>query len=182
MRRARIKPIANLAATRRSANKSNSDSQTPAKEKDIQSQKSEENDLVAQSNLELVASSSQPDVSVSISSQLHELGKEEEKLNEKVLEVDPAVVNIAEKKPTTGLEQSLTSQDEPSTFKTPLHMPRAENDSSISLISQSSANKFRRFKVAPRLNTSRNVPKVQVRNLIISKSDFHFFFHILGIG
>lgn len=174
MRRARIKPVANLAATRRSASKCSSDALTPAKEKDIQSQKSEQNDVVAQSDLELSAGPSQPDVSASVSSQLNDSAIEEEKVSEKVLEVDPAAVASTEKKPTTGLEHSLTSQDEPSTFKTPLQMPRAESDSSISSASQSSVNKFRRFKVAPRLNTLRNVPKVQVRNQIIYKCNLNF--------
>lgn len=54
------------------------------------------------------------------------------------------------------------------TFKAPLQMPR--NEHSVSSSIPQSSDKFRRFKIAPRLNTSRSV---------IAKSHVSRFFHFL---
>lgn len=59
---------------------------------------------------------------------------------------------------------------EQTTFKTPLQMPRSESSASSSL--QQSSDKFRRYKVAPRLNATRpSVAKSHVK-IILSFSQF----------
>lgn len=173
MRRARIKPVANLAATRRSANKSNSDPVTPAKENVSDSTSLDDNSAVTQSDHKKTADPACPDEleavsEVALQSQ-QKIYKKEENPSEELLEVKPALDNESIKKPIACIEHSTSSINEPSTFKTPLQLPRAENESSAASSSQSSSNKFRRFKVAPRLNTSRNVPKIQVSKACINK-------------
>lgn len=183
MRRARIKPVANLAATRRSANKSSSDPVTPAKENESDSTSLDDSSAVVQSSHVKTADPTCPDRLVAVSEvelqSQQKICKKEENPSEELLEVKPALDDESINKPIACREQSNSSINEASTFKTPLQLPRAENESSAASTSQSSSNKFRRFKVAPRLNTSRNVPKIQVSKASINKhceiNDFDYF-------
>lgn len=166
LRRARIKVAANLSTQRRSGNKNSSETQNATKDN---IQKSKENDANSQPEHEKSEASSQSTVISSQSSiesfqqdDISSVDKNEEKLNEKSLELNPAENEATEKRLSYSVELPIAQLDKSSTFKTPLQMPRAEIDSSVPSASQSSGNKFRRFKIAPRLNTSRNVPKVQV--------------------
>lgn len=173
MRRARIKVTANLSATRRTANKTNADKQNATKETD--------NEIDSKSQENNVNSPSQPETTVEISQPLTNEGKSSIdstaidcasspsenflKLNEKSSESDPVTAESAQKQLTSDTEAQPSPQNEPSTFKTPMQMPRAEIDSagtSSSSQPSTSSSKFRRFKIAPRLNTSRNVAKPQV--------------------
>lgn len=169
MRRARIKVTANLSASRRTANKTSVDTQNASKEIDNEITKTQENDVNSQSQSETTAGLSQIhsiDVKSSIDTTLNDCASNHDenfpKLTEKSTEARPATPESAQKKLTSDIE---ARPDESSTFKTPMQMPRAEIDSSGTLSSSqpsTSSNKFRRFKIAPRLNTSRNVVKLQV--------------------
>lgn len=171
-RRARIKAVANLSTSRRPANKNNSEigvKNETEKSGTIAEITQEGKDSVdaTQSSVPNVTSvkgehKDDARVATEISSGI----------NEKSLDQDPAEQAETNYKVPNHSEDHTSSHDESATFKTPLQMPRTDNEpagSSSSLSSQPSGNKFRRFKIAPRLNASRNVFKVQV-----SDHWFHF--------
>lgn len=175
-RRARIKAVANLSTSRRPANKNNSGigaKNETEKSEAIVEITQEGNDSIdtIQSSVPNVASSVGAEhkddarVATEISSEI----------NKKSLDQDPAEQAETNHKVPNHSEDHTTSHDESATFKTPLQMPRTDNEpagSSSSLSSQPSGNKFRRFKIAPRLNASRNVFKAQVSD---------HWFHLMGL-
>lgn len=178
MRRQKIKVAANLSVTRRNVNRGNAETQLSLKQNDLekpqQSNVNIESERIATevSDINLPTKSIQtPDESPHVDD-INKVAECNRELNEKCLEVDPAGPVKPEKKLSFQFEQPAPSQDESSTFKTPLQMPRSENDSSgASSSSQSiSGNKFRRLKMAPRLNASRNVPKNAVSIIITQET------------
>ena len=162
MRRSRIKVTANLSTTRRSTNKSSGDSQNSttnggeSTNDDVNSQQQQKpTDEIPHPqsvDLKLQSESKKNDCASILSENSSSLNEAEPVAAEN----DPNVI-------AKDSHEVTTHSNEPATFKTPLQMPRAESDSSGSSAQAStSSNKFRRFKIAPRLNTSRNVTKFQV--------------------
>lgn len=164
-RRPRIKPVANLSASRRSANKSNSDSQSKTSQVKGDSENSAEISKVQTNDesgkIPLVASSSESEQVPESSHRTPEIDKLKSvvELNEKPLEPkspqtksDPELHN--------QLEPKNASVDVPLTFKTPSQLHRNEKDTAGCSTSNSTAKPFRKFKITPRLTASRNVAKV----------------------
>lgn len=77
--------------------------------------------------------------------------------------------NVEEHGPAPFVEPPVVLPNETGTFKTPLQLPRNENESS-----GLPAGKARRFKVAPRLNALRNVHKFQV-GFLYKLNYFNFY-------
>lgn len=166
MRRSRIKVTANLSATRRPANKSSGDSQN-ATTNGGESTNDDVNSQHQQITTDEVSLPQSVDLKSPTESKKNDcasiLSENSSSLNEKSFEVDPVAAGNDPNVITKDSQEVTSHSNEPVTFKTPLQMPRAENDSSgISAQASTSSNKFRRFKIAPRLNTSRNVTKFQV--------------------
>lgn len=135
MRRARIKAVANLSAARRPAAKSSAESEGTG-EKPCDS----ENSSISQGNT--ADSSLDPTQAVPIAAV--------ESKNHSPYD------EIAQQQNDVG---SQPLPERTTTFKTPLQLPR--NDCELSV--PTNADKFKRFKIAPRLKTSRqSVPKAHV--------------------
>lgn len=159
---------ANLSATRRGVNKSSSEVSSQSIEKDDDSEKTEAKEVKQESERKTIISTSQTSSSDDVSSNNsvpqdsdNKVAENDATLNHKSLDVTPAGSVDDDETVHDAAESPGLSNSNASTFKTPLQ-PRPDAESPGSSASQSTANKFRRFKIAPRLNTSRNVPKAQV--------------------
>lgn len=156
MRRSRIKPVANLSTSRRGVNKPTADVQNASKEKEIESQEIAIDLPQKQETSEVSGSSPTPDVKPSSEvinfTENPKSSEIVEKLNEKSHERDSAEPENKDGKMRFYFMPQCSCPDESGTFKTPLQMPRTETESSGS---SSPGNKFRRFKVAPRLVVKR---------------------------
>ena len=159
-----------MSATRRSANKSSGDTQNST----ITAGESTSEDVNSQHQQVDTNEVSQPQ-SVDLKSPTKSnekdcasiLSENSSSLNENLFEPDLTTAGNDPDVASKELRETTTLSNEPATFKTPLQMPRVENDSpGTSAQASTSSNKFRRFKIAPRLNTSRSVTKFQV--------NFHF--------
>lgn len=160
-RRPRIKAVANLSASRRAANKNNPDSQTKTSN---ESEKSNEYAKIEHNTSVIELTATQECEQQCDSSQ--ESSKLGSVVNEKLLE--PLAQSETELKISQQIETKTPSQDDPSTFKTPPQMPRNEKEPTGTSTSHSNANKFRKFKIAPRLTAPRNVTKSQVSEFQIN--------------
>lgn len=164
-RRARIKAVANLSTSRRPANKNNSEigvKNEIEKSGAIAEITQEGNDSIDATR------SAVPNVNSSVKGEhkddVRVATEISSGINKKSLDQDPAEQAEINHKVPNHSEDHTSSHDESATFKTPLQMPRTDNEpaGSSSLSSQPSGKKFRRFKIAPRLNASRNIFKAQV--------------------
>lgn len=160
MRRARIKAVANLSASRRPVGKVTVDSQ----KENSEDQKKEENkcsetDHATEDPPQATESDHTNSNITPVSVETASSG------NDAIAKISDAqnYHKVSNQSETATLSERHT--DETATFKTPMQIPKCESESSSSAANQS-ARKFKRSKVAPRLNASRNVPKVQVRNPI----------------
>lgn len=170
-RRARIKAVANLSASRRAANKGNSDVSNKTKENESEIIKS---DIEINPEEQGKSSESLPvikphdnvthcltennDVNVTEENEINVTEKCQETSQTEVL--PSAIEEVQEIK--YSCESSNALQHDTATFKTPLQIPRVDDDSSSSSTSVPSAIKHRRFKIAPRLIASRNTPRALV--------------------
>lgn len=155
-RRARIKAIANLSASRRTASKNSTEisKKTSEIESDDSGTKDEEikvpgshthEDLSGSSSSSKLSPSqicATPTIDEKISTQQIEQSEKDQKLSPN--------------------QQSTFLQNEAATFKTPLQIPRNESEASGSSHPVSNATKIRRLKIAPRLNASRSALKIRV--------------------
>jgi hypothetical protein len=181
---------ANLSAARRSTNKTSADSKNATKESELESQNSNGNDVNSNSLPKTVAEVTQEESS-DFKSPTKTRGNDcasiaSEKfvsLNEKSLESDPAGNQNDPEINSNDFPADLSQSNQSATFKTPLQMPRAENDSSgTSAQASTSSNKFRRSKIAPRLNTSRKLTKSQVNfSFSLISSEVLSIARILGL-
>lgn len=155
MRRARIKPVANLSAARRPINKSTSAAEGK-----------EELDKKQNEKIESVPQQSPRDDNVTIKDKIEDVPSVDELAKSSSENVEKSADDeIQRDKIESAISQSESLspiKDETATFKTPMQLPRNEADTIGSSSNHSSANKFKRFKLAPRLNASRNVQKFQV--------------------
>lgn len=165
-RRARIKAVANLSNIRRSTTKNNVENsqENENSKKEVKDQLNKIQEETSNENEQLVTETIEQEAVVKETSS---------NLIEKVDDVNTRnnlLDKLNEISSNSDNSDKTPSQDEiPSTkvvekdvpkvqesFKTPVHAtPRAENTSS-------SSNKFRKPKIAPRLNISRAVSKIQV--------------------
>ncbi|XP_070495605.1 enolase-phosphatase E1 [Chironomus tepperi] len=170
-RRARIKAVANLSNVRRGTNKNNAEnsqeneiSKKDSKDQlnDIQEKTSNENEQIVTETVEKEVVNQETssnsinkvdDVNTSnnLQDKLNETSNNSDNSDKTTSQDDTPVIKEAEKDATTAQES----------FKTPVQAtPRAENTST-------SSSKFRKPKIAPRLNIARAVSKPQ--EVIIEK-------------
>jgi hypothetical protein len=168
-RRARIKAVVNLSSSRRAAKVNSENVKGEKSEVEESKKKSSEKEIaestnkLSQSPLESSSADSQSTSATYHDDKNKSSESDAAKLNEKSKQPDPAVLSRSEDKLSSKNELSNLVPDEPTTFKTPLQLPRAaDNEMAGTSSSQSNANKFKRFKMAPRLTAPRNVPKVHV--------------------
>lgn len=166
-RRARIKAVANLSASRRTTAKASSETQNKTIENDSESHKSQVNEVEQEVNAQIALSVSlSSSVSPSSTDVIQKIDENvsADDLHVKEKKLESTLVKLEDTKPNvaSNIEKQVIAQDESATFKTPQQMHRSESEPSGSATSHSTANKFRRFKMAPRLNTSRNVAKAPV--------------------
>ena len=154
-RRARIKAVANLSASRKNTNKSSTE--ISKKTSEIEIDDPTKIDLQKRSSDDLPETSQHISLSSNVSPQkiniIQDLGVEvsnESEAHETFRETISSQQNMEK-------DQPVSLKNENATFKAPLKMPRNESETS-----GSNVNKNRRLKVAPRLNALRNVVKVQV--------------------
>lgn len=159
-RRARIKAVANLSASRRTGNKSSSEisKKTEVENDEVEKKEIKEQKKLADSSL---PGSSSPRKS-SPSDHLQNNCTNSKSNEEKIPETISAQANSDKDQKYPKHEQLTVVQSDTATFKAPLQLPRNESDAPGS--SQPVVNK-RRFKIAPCLNASRNVHKIQVKLL-----------------
>lgn len=163
-RRPRIKAVANLSASRRAAIKSYSDSQSKTSELKNDSEKSLEN---SQPEQECGAEEDLFEATTSkVEMQSDLLQKKDEQMElEKVAACEKLVELKMPEQAKTDLKLHYQIDckspclENPTTFKAPPQMQRNEKEPAGS--SHSNTNKFKKFKIAPRLTALRNVVKSQ---------------------
>lgn len=175
-RRARIKAVANLSTSRRSVNKNSSE--ISKKTSEIESDDGEKE--IEKRNLNVTSSnpinesqessstksplytslhkiSSDPSLDVRSSNTAHSATKNEKTSSQ----ASSGEQGSKEQSITTELKLPTITQNESVTFKTPMQMSRNENEASGSHPILN-VNKSRKFNIAPRLNSSRNVHRIHV--------------------
>lgn len=187
-RRARIKAVANLSNVRRGTSKNSAEnsqesenSKNDVKEQlnDIQEKTSSENEQIVTVTVKNEAVSQETSSnSVDKDDDVNTSNNLLDKLNEKSIESDNNDKSVTQNEILISEENVKDVTNKQESFKTPVQAtPRAENASSKS-------NKFRKPKIAPRLNIARAVSKATQVSLfhhsfifIISK-----FIYIVGSG
>lgn len=163
-RRARIKVTANLSASRRPANKGNSEN--PPENESLKKEISQETNVIEEEK-QLIEHDEckQEAINSTISNEslcipivnkgdddVNKNVEKLDKLNEKSNKEEEKQQNEEANEVIDKSQNEPDSNDKEEKFKTPVHQPRVENSNSSLL-----GNKFRKPKIVPRLNISRTV-------------------------
>lgn len=155
IRRPRIKVAANINVARRSSSKTGDEINKNNEKSEVNSIQNETNQLSVENTIEKVSSETEPIEKIVENDCAIEVEENTTKLNENSCKSCPDDAN-------KDLAVLPCSNIDDNTFKTPMYMSRNEPETTQQT---SSSNKFRKFKFAPRLNSSRTSSKPQVSRI-----------------
>ena len=170
-RRARIKAVANLSNVRRSTSKNNTENlqENVISKKDVKDQLNEIQEKISSENEQIIEDAVKQEAidqetlskSVDKVDDVNKCNNLLDKLDEKSSCPDNSDKPVTQDDNSINKEVEIDVQIPQESFKEPVKAtPRAEN--------ASTSSKFRKPKIAPRLNIARAVSKVQVYKLLIA--------------